>query len=36
MKQSIPVAGIIIMGALLGTGCATKKYVKKTVDPVKR
>ncbi len=34
MKQSIPVAGIIIMGALLGTGCATKNYVKKTVDPV--
>ena len=34
MKQSIPVAGIIIVGALLGTGCATKKYVNQTVDPV--
>jgi outer membrane protein OmpA-like peptidoglycan-associated protein len=34
MKQSIPVAGMIIVGALLGTGCATKKYVNNTVDPV--
>ncbi len=35
MRQSIPIA-LIFMGALLGTGCATKNYVKKTVDPVKR
>ncbi len=33
MRQSIPIA-LIFMGALLGTGCATKNYVKKTVDPV--
>lgn len=33
MKQSIPILAII-MGALLATGCATKKYVRQTVDPV--
>jgi outer membrane protein OmpA-like peptidoglycan-associated protein len=33
MKQSIPVT-IAMMGALQGTGCATKKYVQQTVDPV--
>jgi OmpA-OmpF porin, OOP family len=33
MKQSIPMA-LIMMGALLGAGCATKKYVRQTVDPV--
>jgi OOP family OmpA-OmpF porin len=33
MKQSIPIV-MIFMGALLGTGCATKNYVKQQVDPV--
>jgi len=33
MKQSFPIA-VIVVGALLGAGCATKSYVKKTVDPV--
>ena len=33
MKQSIPIF-IIIMGSMLGAGCATKKYVRQTVDPV--
>jgi len=33
MRQSIPIA-LIFMGALLGTGCATKNYVKQQVDPV--
>ncbi len=33
MKQSIPMA-LVLMGALLGGGCATKKYVRQTVDPV--
>lgn len=33
MKQSIPIL-VIMMGALVGTGCATKKYVRQTVDPV--
>jgi OOP family OmpA-OmpF porin len=33
MKQSLPIA-LVMVGTLLGTGCATKKYVRKTVDPV--
>ena len=33
MKHSIPVT-FLMMGALLGGGCATKKYVHQTVDPV--
>jgi len=33
MKQSIPIF-IIVMGSMLGAGCATKKYVRQTVDPV--
>jgi OmpA-OmpF porin, OOP family len=33
MKQSIPIT-VVMMGALLGGGCATKKYVRQTVDPV--
>jgi OmpA-OmpF porin, OOP family len=33
MKQSIPI-GLIMVGALLGGGCATKKYVRQQVDPV--
>jgi OmpA-OmpF porin, OOP family len=33
MKQSIPIT-LVMMGALLGGGCATKKYVRQTVDPV--
>jgi len=33
MRQSFPIA-VIVMGALLGAGCATKKYVRQTVDPV--
>jgi outer membrane protein OmpA-like peptidoglycan-associated protein len=33
MKQSIPLS-LALMGALLGGGCATKKYVRQTVDPV--
>jgi OmpA-OmpF porin, OOP family len=38
MKFSIPIgammAGALITGALLTSGCATKKYVRKQVDPV--
>jgi OOP family OmpA-OmpF porin len=33
MKPSIPII-LIMMGGLLATGCATKKYVKQQVDPV--
>jgi OmpA-OmpF porin, OOP family len=33
MKLSFPIA-LIMLGALLGGGCATKKYVRQTVDPV--
>ena len=33
MKLSFPIA-LIMAGALLGGGCATKKYVKQQVDPV--
>jgi len=33
MNQSIPIT-LVMMGALLGGGCATKKYVRQTVDPV--
>jgi outer membrane protein OmpA-like peptidoglycan-associated protein len=33
MKQSIPVT-MVMVGALLGGGCATKKYVSQTIDPV--
>jgi len=33
MKQSIPIF-LLIMGSVLGAGCATKKYVRQTVDPV--
>lgn len=33
MKQSIPIF-LIIAGSMLGAGCATKKYVRQTVDPV--
>ena len=33
MKQSIPIA-FVMMGALLGGACATKKYVQQTVNPV--
>jgi outer membrane protein OmpA-like peptidoglycan-associated protein len=33
MKQSIPIT-LVMMGALLGGGCATKKFVRQTVDPV--
>lgn len=33
MKQFIPIA-CITLGALLAGGCATKSYVRKTVDPV--
>ncbi len=33
MKQSVPVT-LVLMGALLGGGCATKKYVRNTVAPV--
>ncbi len=33
MKQFIPIFAIV-MGGLLATGCATKKYVRQTVDPV--
>jgi outer membrane protein OmpA-like peptidoglycan-associated protein len=33
MKQSVPLT-IVMMGALLGGGCATKKYVRNTVSPV--
>jgi len=33
MKSSI-LASLILIGTLVGTGCATKKYVRQTVDPV--
>jgi outer membrane protein OmpA-like peptidoglycan-associated protein len=33
MKSSI-FASVILIGSLVGTGCATKKYVRQTVDPV--
>lgn len=33
MKHSIPTT-IVMIGALLGGGCATKKYVQNTVSPV--
>lgn len=33
MKQSVPLTFLMI-GALLGGGCATKKYVRNTVSPV--
>lgn len=33
MKPSIPVI-LVMLGGLVGTGCATKKYVKQQVDPV--
>jgi len=33
MKSSI-LTGLIVMGTLFGAGCATKKYVRQTVDPV--
>jgi outer membrane protein OmpA-like peptidoglycan-associated protein len=33
MKSSI-LASVILIGTLVGTGCATKKYVRQTVDPV--
>jgi len=33
MKQSVPLT-LVMMGALLGGGCATKKYVRNTVSPV--
>jgi OOP family OmpA-OmpF porin len=33
MKPSIPIV-LLMMGGLLGTGCATKKYVRQQVDPV--
>src|SRR3569832_1972251 len=33
MKLSIPI-GLIMVGALVSGGCATKKYVRQTVDPV--
>ncbi|MDP9169726.1 MAG: OmpA family protein [Acidobacteriota bacterium] len=33
MKQFIPVT-VILAGALIGSGCATKKFVRQTVDPV--
>jgi OOP family OmpA-OmpF porin len=33
MKLSFPIA-LIMVGALIGGGCATKKYVRQTVDPV--
>jgi len=33
MKSSIPVV-LIMLGGLVGTGCATKKFVRQTVDPV--
>jgi outer membrane protein OmpA-like peptidoglycan-associated protein len=33
MKQLIPIL-VIVTGTLLATGCATKKYVRRTVDPV--
>jgi OOP family OmpA-OmpF porin len=33
MKKLIPIL-IVMTGTLLATGCATKKYVRQTVDPV--
>ncbi len=33
MKQSLPIT-LVFAGALLGAGCATKKFVRQTVDPV--
>jgi outer membrane protein OmpA-like peptidoglycan-associated protein len=33
MKQSIPLT-LVAFGALLGAGCATKKYVNQTINPV--
>lgn len=33
MKQSIPIL-MIVVGSVLAAGCATKKYVRQTVDPV--
>lgn len=33
MKQSLPIT-IVLAGALFGAGCATKKFVRQTVDPV--
>src|ERR1700730_4143284 len=33
MKQSIPIF-LVIMGSIVAAGCATKKYVRQTVDPV--
>jgi OOP family OmpA-OmpF porin len=33
MKHSIPM-GLLLLGTLLGSGCATKKFVRQTVDPV--
>ena len=33
MKQSV-LTTFVVAGALLGSGCATKKYVRQTVDPV--
>jgi adhesin transport system outer membrane protein len=33
MKSSIPIA-LVLMGAMFGAGCATKKFVRQTVDPV--
>jgi hypothetical protein len=34
MKQSIPTF-LIITSSILWTGCATRKYVRQTVDPVR-
>jgi outer membrane protein OmpA-like peptidoglycan-associated protein len=34
MKQSIPIALMILVGTLVTGGCATKKYVRQQVDPV--
>jgi outer membrane protein OmpA-like peptidoglycan-associated protein len=33
MRQSVPIT-LVMMAALVGGGCATKKYVQKTVAPV--
>lgn len=33
MKKFLPVT-VILAGAVLGSGCATKKFVRQTVDPV--
>ncbi len=32
MKQTLPIS-LVLAGALLGSGCATKKFVRQTVDP---